>query len=142
MKKFLMILLLSASAVFAQNSLQNKDYYYGDGEDNSTSLQIAVGDSASPAYYISNSMVMIAVDSNWTASNIGFMIYNYLEAQWEPLTQDGAVLEYQVAPNAPVVLVPAETGVLKYIKFYKVTSGSDVDQAGSPTSIQITTIRL
>ena len=143
MKKILMILLLSASAILAQNTSEWKVFYYGDGENKySDSLQIAVGDSASGEYFVNNSLVMIAVDSNWTASNIGFMIYNELEEQFEPLEKAGVVLEYEVAPNKPVVLLPIDTAGLKRLKFYKVTSESAVAQATTATNLQVTTIRF
>ena len=101
-----------------------------------------MGDSASGEYFVNNSLVMIAVDSNWTASNIGFMIYNELEEQFEPLEKAGVVLEYEVAPNKPVVLLPIDTAGLKRLKFYKVTSESAVAQATTATNLQVTTIRF
>ena len=143
MKKFLMIFLLSASAILAQNSSEYKVFYYGDGENKySDSLQFAVGNSATGEYYVNNSMVMIFVDSNWTASNLSFMIYNELEGQWEPLFKDGSILEYSVAPNEPVILTPAETAGIKRLKFQKSTSGSAVTQATNPSNLQVATIRF
>ena len=143
MKKiFIAIMLLFSIQLIAQNSTNYQVDYYNAGNAFSDSLQFAVGDSATAAYYANDVVIHIAVDSNWTASNIGFLIYNYLEAQWEPFYKDGSILEYEVAPNEPVALVPAEVVGLKYFKLYKVTSGSPVAQATNASNVQLGTVKV
>lgn len=142
MKKFLMILLLAGGTLLAQNTSEYKTYYYGDGEKYSDSLRIEATEIASGEYYVNNSLVVIWVDSNWTASNIGFLVYNELESVWEPLSKDGSTLEYQVGVDSPVVLTPAEVAGIKRVKFLKITSGTVVEQATNATNLQIATIRF
>lgn len=143
-KLFFALLLFLSVATFAQNTSDwGYDYYRSGLTSYSNNLIIAVGDSASGEYFIENQLAIIKVDSNWTASNIGFMVYNHLESIWEPLVDDaGDIIEYAVAVGKPVVLTPAQSVGLKNIKFYKVTSGNDVDQATNPGKIEIETVRF
>lgn len=143
MKKILIVIaMLFAATLFAQNSTDWSTKYYGDGNASSDSLQIAVGDSVSGEYSINNVGVVISVDSNWTASNLGFMVYNYLEEVWEPLTEGGTVIEYTVTVGEATRIAPADMAGLKTVKFYKVTSESAVAQSGSATSLQISSIKV
>lgn len=145
MKKLLFaLLLLLSTATFAQNTSEwSYDYYRSGLTSYSNNLIIAVGDSASGEYYVNNQLAIVKVDSNWTASNLGIMIYNHLESVWAPAKDEsGALLEFPIAVGAPLVLVPTQTVGFKYIKFYKVTSGSDVDQATNPTYLEVETVRF
>ena len=139
MKKILLIgIMLFATSLFAQNSLEWSVRYYGDGNATSSALQIADADSISGEYSIPNSPITIAVDSNWTASGIGFLVYNYLEETWELLCdEDGDILEYTIAVGAPIAIPPIRGAALKTVKFAKITSGSYVAQSGAASSLQI-----
>ena len=141
MKTFLItIMLLIGTTAFAQFDNWDYDYYGSRRTSLSNSLTIAVGDSVSPAYWVMNHILTIQTDSNWTASNLGFMVYNELESIWEPLYDEaGALIELPVVANAPLIVKPVVSVNLKWIKFYKVTSGSPVAQATSPTKFKITT---
>jgi len=140
MKKLLMLFVLLSTITFAQNSSYWDIDYWGSGKNSSSNnLVIAVGDSASGVYYINDALVAVMVDSNWTASGLGFMIYNDLEAEYYPAYNDSGLVEYTIAVGTPLLLNPKDVLGLKKIKFYKVTSGSDVDAATLPNKIQIIT---
>lgn len=143
-KLFFALLLFLSIATFAQNASDwSYDYYRSGLTSYSNNLIVAVGDSASGEYYVNNQLAVVKVDSNWTASGIGFMVYNHLEDVWAPVKDDaGSLLEFPIAVGAPLILVPAQTVGLKYIKFYKVSSGSDVDQATNPTYLEVETVRF
>lgn len=140
MKTFIITLTLLTSTVFGQ--YDNWDYdYYGSGRTNkSNNLTIEVGDSVSGEYWVFTHILTIQTDSNWTASNMGFMVYNELESVWEPLyDENGSLIELPVVANKPIIVRPITSVCLKLIKFYKVTSGNPVAQATLPTRLKITT---
>jgi len=142
-KLYIIIFMLLAGSLFAQNSSDWEVRYYGDGESKSDSLRIADAAAESGEYVIPNSGIIIAVDSNWTASGIGFKVYNYLEEVWELVyDEDGVAVEYAIAVGAPVRLRPTDVAGLKIVKFTKITSGSEVNQSGSASSLQVATIRI
>lgn len=143
MKSFLLtLMLLLSTATFAQYDDWDYDYYGSGRTSSSNSLIIAVGDSASAAYWVINHILTIQTDSNWTASKLGFFVYNELEDVWEPLYDEtGALIELPVVANKPIIVKPTISVNLKWIKFYKVTNGSDVDQATNATKLKITTSR-
>ena len=140
MKRILVLLALMSTLSFAQNSSYWAVDYWGSGNNSSSNnLVIAVGDSASGVYYINDALVAVMVDSNWTASGIGFMLYNDLEGEYYPVYNDSGLVEYTIAVGTPLLLNPKDVLGLKKVKFYKVTSGSDVDAATLPNKIQIIT---
>lgn len=140
MKALIITLMLLTSTAFSQNDNWDYDYYGSGRTSNSNSLTIAVGDSASAAYWVFGHILTIQTDSNWTASNLGFLVYNELESVWEPLYDEaGSLIELPVVKNKPIIVKPVVSVNLKWIKFYKVTSGNDVDQATLPTKFKITT---
>ena len=136
-------MLFLAIPLLAQNTSNWQVDYYGAGHMHSDALTIAVGDSATAEYYIDGQLIQIGVDSNWTASGIGFLIYNDLEGTWEQLyDNDGStVIEYSVAIGKPVLCTPAEVAGIKRVRFIKITSGSDVDEATAASKIILWTIR-
>lgn len=142
MKKIILFLLFIGS--FYAQSLNNRSSdYYGNGKKYSDSLQVTVGDSISGEYYIQDVLVMLAVDSNWTASGVVPLVYNDLEGTYEPLYKsDGSTLvEWSVAVGKPVRLDPMETRGLKRVKFAKMTSGSYVTEATAAGNIIVITVR-
>lgn len=140
MKALIVTFMLLTSIAFSQSDNWDYDYYGSGRTSNSNNLTIAVGDSASEAYWVFDHILTIQTDSNWTASNLGFLVYNELESIWEPLyDKAGALIELPVVANKPCIVDPVISVNLKWIKFYKVTSGSDVDQATLPTRFKITT---
>jgi len=145
MKKLLVVLfMLIGLNVFAQGnpSFWSQDYY-GAGKSYSDSLIITEGENLSGEYYIGGQLAIIKVDSNWTASNIGFMVYNPLEEVWEMLTDEsGTVIEIVVATGEPATVPPIVSVGLKRIKFVKVSSGVLVDQITEDTKIAIETARF
>jgi hypothetical protein len=145
MKKLLFLLFLSIG-LMAQSSW-DIDYpgrlnNYGQTVPNSDSLQIAIGDSISGIYYLYGQLAMIAVDSNWTASGISFLIYNDLEGTWEFLrdTNGTTLIEYAVGIGKVVICDPNKIIGLKKIKFAKTTSGAYVPQSSAIGKLIITTI--
>lgn len=144
MKKILIILVFLLSMTsFAQFSDWDNDYYGSNKTRSSQSLIILDGDSVSGAYWVINQISIIKVDSNWTDSNIGFMVYNNLEGTWEALRDEaGDIIEYFIDTGEPVVLSPTQSVGLKYIKFFKVTSGSDVEQSGADAKLEVETVRF
>ena len=133
------MLLLSAIG-FAQNSSEWDKDYYGSGKYSySNNLTIAVGDSISGAYYVNNTLFAVIVDSNWTTSGLGFMVYNELESEWYPVQNSSGIVEYAVTIGMPVLINQNDAMALKYIKFYKVTSGTDVEEATTASKIEIFT---
>jgi len=140
MKKLLMLFVLLSTITFAQNSSYWDVDYWGSGKNSSSNnLVIAVGDSASGVYYIQDALIAVMVDSNWTASGLGFMIYNDLEGEYYPAYNSDGLIEYSVAVGTPIMIKPVDAAGFKKVKFYKVTSGSDVDAATKPNKIQIIT---
>lgn len=106
------------------------------------SLVIAKGDSISGAYEINDQLIYIQVDSNWTASNIAFMIYNPAEDAYQLLTDPlGALVEYVMVVGTTLVIDPHELMGAKKVKFAKITSGSYVTQLSAATRLVIHTIR-
>lgn len=136
MKKILAILFLIAGVSFAQNV-----DYYGAGNRYSDSLQIAVNDSLTGEYIIQDKLMLIQVDSNWTASNIGILIYNPYEETWELLQNDSGLIEYTITQGRTTTVVPIEVAGAKKVKFKKMTSGSGVTQSGSASTVIIHQIR-
>jgi len=140
MKRILVLLALMSTLSFAQNSSYWDTDYWGSGKTmGSNNLVIAVGDSASGVYYIADALIAVMVDSNWTASGLGFMVYNDLEGEYYPAYNADGLIEYSVAVGTPIMIKPIDAAGFKKIKFYKVTSGSDVDAATLPNKIQIIT---
>jgi len=140
MKKLLMLFVLLSTITFAQNSSYWDVDYWGSGKNSSSNnLVIAVGDSASGVYYIQDALIAVMVDSNWTASGLGFMIYNDLEGEYYPAYNSDGLIEYSVAVGTPIMIKPVDAAGFKKVKFYKVTSGSDVDASTLPNKIQIIT---
>jgi len=140
MKKLLMLFVLLSTITFAQNSSYWDVDYWGSGKNSSSNnLVIAVGDSASGVYYIQDALIAVMVDSNWTASGLGFMIYNDLEGEYYPAYNSDGLIEYSVAVGTPIMIKPVDAAGFKKVKFYKVTSGSDVDAATLANKIQIIT---
>lgn len=140
MKKILMLFMLLGTIAFAQNSNDwDVDYYGALKTSYSNNLSIAVGDSCSYGYYLNNNLLAIMVDSNWTASGIGFMIYNDLEGEFYPAYNDSGIIEYDIAVGTPIMINPLDIAGAKIIKFYKLTSGSRVLQATLPSRLEIIT---
>ena len=140
MKTLLILFVLLSTITFAQNSSYWDIDYWGSGKNSSSNnLVIAVGDSASGVYYIQDALIGVMVDSNWTASGLGFMIYNDLEGEYYPAYNSNGLIEYSVAVGTPIMIKPTDAAGFKKIKFYKVTNGSDVDAATNPNKIQIIT---
>lgn len=140
MKYTYIFIMLFSFMAFAQNSSEWDTDYWGSGKHlGSNDLVIAVGDSASDVYYIQDALIGIMVDSNWTASGIGFMVYNDLEGEYYPAYNADGLIEYSVTVGTPVMIKPVDAAGLKKVKFYKVTSGSDVDAVTNPNKIQIIT---
>lgn len=143
MKKLILTLVLLVSGLtLAQNASRWEQDYYGAGGRYSNNLQIAVSDTTTGEYYINDQPITIAVDSNWTASNLGVWVYNDYEDAYEPLQDDGGTLiEITITQGKTTALNPAIWAGVKRCKFTKITSGSYVAQATNATSIIITTIK-
>ena len=140
MKKILFVLcLILASSVYGQ---RYEDYYGSGLGRHSDSLQIAVNDSLTGEYIIYEQAILIQVDSNWTASNIGVMVYNPYEEVYELLQdEDGTLLEYTITQGRTTTLVPVDLAGAKKVKFKKMTSGSGVAQSGSASTLIVHSIR-
>lgn len=143
MKKLVIgLFLLLAGLSYAQNSTIWSQDYYGSGLTSfSNNLTIAVGDSASGVYYIPNTLNIVKVDSNWTASKLGFLIENPIESSWYPLADSsGTILKIAVSVGKPAKVYDALYGVKK-VKFIKLNdSDEDVDQATNPTYLSIESV--
>lgn len=137
MKKVILVFLLSTLTIFGQRV----DYYGNSfGDANSSSLIITNGTSESGIYVPNGDIIQILVDSNWTASGISFLIYNYLEQTWVPLKDnDQDLLEYTISVSSPVTIQPIYGIMMSRVKFKKTTSGSPVNQSGSSSKLQINT---
>lgn len=143
MKKLIAVMLLVLStAILGQNASDWQVRYYGDGNYTSNALLISNGAYDSGVYYITNSGIEVSVDSGWTASHLGFKVYNYLEGVWEILCdKDGDPIEYAIAIGKPVQLIPSEVAGLKEIKFTKLTNGTPVAQSGA-AKLQVASIKF
>ncbi len=143
MKKLILGLILMLSTfVLAQNKSAWEQDYYGAGKQYSNNLRIAVGDTTTGEYYSSEQLIMVQVDSNWTASNLGVWVYNPYESAFEPLQDEtGALIEITITQGKASVLPPTWFAGVKRIKFSKITSGAYVAQATNPSSIIVTYIR-
>lgn len=140
MKQILFIILLFAGVSFAQDYRVD---YYGAGNPLSDQLIIADGDSLSGEYWATNTPIIIQVDANWTASNIGFMVYNPLTAGWELLQdKDDALLEYDIDEGSATAIIPNEGAALVRFKIAKITSGSYVAQSGAASRIAVHTVNV
>jgi len=139
MKKLMFILILFlGSLVYAQNYQVD---YYGSNYAGNSNLAILAGDNVSGAYYPRGQIIYLQVDSNWTASNIGFMVYNPKENTWGLLEEDGVPVEYIIEVNKTTAIVPKHMAGLQHrIKFVKITNGSYITQLTNTTSIIVHTI--
>lgn len=133
MKKILFILFLLLG--FGVVNAQEMDYY-GAGNAWSNNLRIADGDSVTGEYFVTDKLIYLQVDSNWTASNIAILVYNPVEETYEILTdEDGATIEYVIVQGKTTNVLPIQMAGAKHIKFAKMTSGSYVPQSGAASTV-------
>lgn len=140
MKKILILLLLFVGLSYGQKVTQ--DFYGANNGTYSDSLQIAVGDSATGEYYIFDHAFYIQVDTNWTTSNIAIAIYNPVTQAYELLQdEDKTLIEIGITEGKTTRLKQSDFGGADRVKFIKMTSGSDVDQATHASTLIIHSLR-
>lgn len=138
MKKLIFILLFICTGLIAQNYQVD---YYNAGKPGSKNLLIADSDSVTSEYWLMGQISMLQVDSNWTASNIAFEIWNPYTNDWELLYyKDGTLVEYIIIKGTTLGTVPAEVAGIQRVRFKKVNNGATVTQSGAASSIIVHTI--
>jgi len=141
-KLFLLIFLFAGISVYAQDeSGWFTDYHGSKKTFYSNRLTIAVNDSTTGVYYIVNNLIAIQVDSNWTASGVGFEVWNALESRWDLVTKDdGTTYILPVAIGKAVPVDPTIGAAIKEVRFAKLdtSTGAYVKEATAAGKLIVT----
>ena len=139
MKKLIFIALMFVCSGLLAQSYQVD--YYGAGRGGSNNLLIADADSNTAEYWVMGQIILLQVADDWTASNIGFEIWNPKTSAWEMLyDEEGTLVEYTIVEGTTTTIKPIQMAGVQRVRFKKITSGVTVPQSGAASSVIVHTI--